>query len=487
MTRSAAFTLIEMLAVMAIIALVVGMVMRGFGREQRGAQVRAAAEQLAAALARARSLAIASGGMHGVAFNIQNAPGSSGAVLNNRSGGHWYRIIGPVRGLGRYVYEGRIARVGKPDNFHGQPLPNFPDFIEEVRRDWVSEPYVLPAGKVRFLALADTDEGPRQRKDTPAGSGTVWYGSGGETTWPRPWFGWYDGARLWPWGGYDPARPASAFRYQGSGPAVVGCRNPEDRRFDNNTRKSATEVFADIDLDGDGLFDSPGERELAYPVLVRDAPRPLVNADWLDFAIVFLPDGRAMATEWNQPRRQYDNLQATLGGGTNKDRNGVADMAKTVLAIPGYGNRLFSGQGFACHYDIPEVAHFTRHTGGWFITLAPDASDDRTAYPDARAALASMLPMARVFVGAAGVIRVLPVQHREGAYDGRLWPADPADWLSTAATGANPVWNRCRLGYLHAADAGSTALSRPPTPVGTPVTTVVSSAMLARRQWWIEP
>lgn len=487
MTRRDAFTLVEVLAVMAIVAITVGMIMRGFSHEQRGAQVRAAAEQLAAVLARARGMAIASGGMHGVAFNIENAPGSSGAVLNNRSGGHWYRIIGPVRGIGRYVYEGRIARVGKPDNFHGQPLPNFPDFLEEVRRDWVSEPYALPARKVRFLALGDTDEGPRQRKETPNGIGTVWYGSGGEATWPRPWFGWYDGARLWAWGGYDAAKPSSAFRYQGAGPPVVGCRNPQDRRFDNNTRKSSPEAFADADLDGDGLFDSPGERERDYPVLVRDAPRPLVNAAWLDFAIVFLPDGRAMATEWNQPRRQYDNLPATLTGATDRDRNGVADMAKPVLPVAGYGRRLFSGQGFACHYDIPEVAHFNRHTGGWFITLAPDALDDRTQFADARTAIGSMLPMVRVFIGAAGVIRVLPVHHREGAYDGRLWPQDPADWLSTDATGANPVWNRCRLGYLHAADAGPSSPSRPPAPVGMPVTTVVSSAMLTRRQWWIEP
>ena len=28
-------------------------------------------------------------------FNIANATGSSGRILNNRNGGHWYRVIGP--------------------------------------------------------------------------------------------------------------------------------------------------------------------------------------------------------------------------------------------------------------------------------------------------------------------------------------------------------------------------------------------------------
>jgi prepilin-type N-terminal cleavage/methylation domain-containing protein len=491
--RQSGFTLTELLVVMGIAALLVGMLLGSFGGEQRSAQVKAAADQLAAVLGQARSLAIANQAMYGVAFNIQNEPGSSGAVLNNRSGGHWYRMLGPVKGLGRYVYEGRIARVGKPDSYHGYPLPNFPDFLEEVRRDWVSEPYVLPARRVRILALADTDEGARRRKDTPNGSGTVWYGSGGETTYPRPWFGYYDGQRLWPWGGYDPARPTSGFWYQGSGPAVVGCRNPVDRRFDNNTRKeqgangaSVTQVLADVDLDGDGLFDSPGERELAYPVLVQGAPRPLVNADWLDYAIVFLPDGRAMATEWNQPRRQYANQQATLTGSTNQGRNGVDDLAKATLAVTGWSHTLFTGQGFACWYDIPEVAHFTRHTGGWFVTLAPDALDDRTVFPSAADALASITPMFRVFVGVAGVIRVLPVHRREGAYAGQLWPADPADWLSTATTGANPVWSRCRLGELHVTDVASTSRTRSLPPLGTPVTTVVNTDMLRNKRWWMQ-
>lgn len=477
-----AFTLVELMAVLAILACLLAVVFVLNGTDRRDAQVRTAAEQLAAVLARARSLAITGQATYGVAFNIRNAAGSSGEVLNNRDGGHWYRIIGPARGV-RYEFQGRIPVAGR--NLGTSILRNFPDFVEEVERSWVGEPQVLPPRQVRFLALSDTDEGSRTRGTGAASGGTLWYGSGGETTYPRPWFGWFDptAKRLWGWGGYDPSRPRSGFWYQGSGSPVVGCRNPATRTYDNDFDWSHT--ISDHDLNGDGDVVDGGEREAAYPVLTAGEPRPLVNAAWLDACIVFTPSGSARFLEWNRGRRCYESAQAGLTSTTGwLDRNGVSDMAK-----PGPpGRRWFTNSDDVCAYDHDEVGHFDRHTGGWFITLAPDASDDRVAFPDAAEALRTLTPMYRVFVGSAGVIRVIRVRHQEAAFAGAtLWPPAPATWLATANAGTNPVWRDCRLGWLHQPDTAGASDEAKLVPRGTPISDVVNRQMLENRQWWLDP
>ncbi len=462
----AAFTLIELLAVLALLMLLAGISLSASRQDLRDAQVRSAAEQLAAVLNQARALA-----------------DGTGQVLNNRSGGHWYRIIGPTRGFAQYEAQARIPMSGQIRT--GTVHLNFPDFIEEVARAWVGQPVQLPARQVRFLALSDSDEGRRTRRADATGSGTLWYGA----TYPRPWFGYYDPAakRLWPWGGYDPTLSYSGFYYQGNGGAVTGCRNPSARTCNNNFNLEAgtpadPRVFANIDHNGDGDVDDEDEREVGYQVWAAGAPRPLVNAAWLDACILFMPSGEALQLEWNRARRAYDKSQAALTGSNYELRNGVSDMAKP----PPPGKRLFADADDLCPYDLPEVANYNRHTGGWFITLAPDVLADQITFASAAEAVASITPMYRVFIGSSGVVRVIRVRHQEGAFAGRtMWPAAPGDWQATGA--ASPVWRECRLGWLHQPDASATLSEGQFVLRGSPVSDVINTQMIANRQWWLDP
>jgi hypothetical protein len=178
---------------------------------------------------------------------------------------------------------------------------NFPDFVAEIERCWVDEAHVLPARAVRFLALGDTDEGQRFRDRTL--SKCMYYGNGGETTYPRPWFGYFDTGTgtLWPWGGYDAGKAGSGFYYQGDDGPVLGCRNPVDRTVNHDWNGDAN--WADLDRNGDGDFDDFGEREIAWPIVSANDPRPLVNAAWMDACIVFKPDGTAFLSEWSRGGR----------------------------------------------------------------------------------------------------------------------------------------------------------------------------------------
>lgn len=503
-----AFSLIEILAVIAILTTLLGLTFLSTGKQQRGAQVQQQAELLAASLRRARSLAMSNQAVYGVVFHIQNQPGSSGAVLNNRSGGHWYRIIGPAPTLATVVgggfrassdLQGRIPYAGGAGDF--------PDLLAEIASAWVDEPHVLPAGRVRFLALGDTDEGPALRNGTlgtpTSGRAPVHYGSAGETTYPRPWFGYFDpvAGKLWPWGGYDSSKPYSAFFYQGKDGAITGSVNPATRLYSNDYDRSGT--FVNVDRNGDGDIDDLREREVDIPIMTAGEPRAVVNADWLDAGIVFWPDGRAYFLEWNRSRRHYADAQSAFpppSAVLDRNANGVRDMAKVNIGykltpISKYGaGACFtrataeSTQGMGdTESDIPEVGHFDRHLGGWHITLAPDARDDRTEFPDAKSALASMTPMFRVFIGRNGAIRTFYVRQVEGYLATKtVWPADPDDWLSTSASPAgNPVWANCRVGWLHAANTGVNN-AQDLVPRGRPIADVVDPAMLSRRQWWID-
>ena len=65
-----------------------------------------------------------------IAINIQNAPGSSGRVINNRSGGHWYRMVGPARGIrniagtaSQYTGVGRSLLIAYPGSADVPEVP----------------------------------------------------------------------------------------------------------------------------------------------------------------------------------------------------------------------------------------------------------------------------------------------------------------------------------------------------------------------------
>ena len=458
---AAGFSLLELLVVIGILSLVTGMIFAGTGKERTGAAVRHQAELLEATCIKARNLAMSRRAMFAVVFNIQNAPGSTGAVLNNRSGGHWYRILGPAPDLaGNYDdatsdYSDRIPYPGRS---------SFKDLLREVSESWLGDPVVLPPRRVRFLALGDTDEGPAIRCATANDAKTVRYAD--DPTYPRPWFGYFDAGTgtLWPWGGYEPGKRHSGFYYQGQvdGP-ITGCSN-----------------------------NAPS---LHY--LPAGEARPLVNAAWLDAGIAFFPDGRARFFEWNRGRRCY-RYQPTLTeadssvqhlaklrvGYTLGNNYATANAIFTSIGGGTTGYEDFNG-AWDHGYDGPEVTHFDRHTGGWYITLAPDVLEDNTAFASAHEALNTLTPACRVYVGRNGSTAVVPVRV-QATYpaERKFWPTAPADWLSTVSAGTNPVWANCRLGWLHRADTSN--YTTPLVPRGSPIVDIVSPMMLTKRIWWLD-
>jgi type II secretory pathway pseudopilin PulG len=500
MRRSAAFSLVELLIVIGIIMLLMGMIVVGSRSDQRDAQVRGAAEELAAVLRATHQRALATSQCYGVAFNIQNAPGSSGAILNNRSGGHSYRVLGPAQRT-RYVWDLRhlIPWSGGKltiERDQGTATGNFPDFIADVEASWIDAPHVLPPGKVRFLALGDTDEGPRWR-----GSPQTYYSS----TYPRPWFGYFDpvAKRLWPWGGYDPGDRTSGFYYQGAmDPSIVGSVNPSDRLVNHDwdrisylggaesTAWGSAIVIADVDRNGDGDTSDPDEKEVNYPLWLKDAPRPLVNSAWLDACLVFLPDGTVFFGEWNRARRFYRNTAPTGNGASRffAGLSGIPDRAmKTSAAVqyPSWGMPLddwmmtITDRDIPKNAEIPEVSHFDRHTGGWHLTLGPDVLDDRTTFTSPAEALDTMTPAYRVFVSWLGVVRTVRVQRRSNylaslpsSGSGSRWPPAPTDWSNTGL-----INSRCKMGYLH--QAGNSGIIN-----GSPIVDIIDPQMLAERVWW---
>lgn len=489
-----AFTLIELLLVFSLIALIAGMMMAGLGAKQAGVQVRPAAEELAGVLRRARSLTISTMRPHAVVFNIANAGGSSGRILNNLEGGHWYRLLGPLQSTADTVPSFTSDR-------YYEDYANFGDFLDAVDQSWLGEPHVLPAGKVRFLALTDTDEGKRFANQmsqnlvqaAPALS-EIFYASSGEApnTYPRPWFGYYGADnKLNAWGGYDPAntqtRDFAGFCFQGGLTAILDSRNPADKAIVSYPAKSSRGFFDP--KDGTLLT---GASKKTRTILTKGEVRPLVNAAWRDAAIVFLPDGRAQMLSWNEARaRYYDcdpylagrwlqhgslvtcpnyvsghtgwswNLNSACGSqaGGLSTYQGVAavDSGGHTCPPPPVGSVVLSNPASSIYIGgtwskvrnmslgtrVEETGTFQTHTGGWFFTLGPDIPRTRVesgandnVFASADEALRSMLPAVRVFVSKAGLISIIPVARRDQMLSGlTTWP--PTTWSSTDLT----YWN----------------------------------------------
>jgi len=131
---SAAFTLVELLMVVVIMGIAASMIFSYNGRrDRRGLQVRAQAEQLASVLRKTRSMAMEQKSTFGVAFNITNALGSSGRILNNRGGGHYYRICGPEQ------HNGQMDWSGNGNGYAAPYLINRDVFGNLSWRDWPFE------------------------------------------------------------------------------------------------------------------------------------------------------------------------------------------------------------------------------------------------------------------------------------------------------------------------------------------------------------
>lgn len=485
MSRHRAFTLVELLVVLAIIVLVAAMVGTVSGADGRAAGVRLAAEQVAAMLKQARALALATHEPHAVSFNIQNEPGSSGAVINNRSGGHWCRILRSARygcsdlphgttytfvppilpgiasGSGRPAgdpYATFNPQVAEGNRGGENPTPIYPTFAhlaEEIRSCWIGEALNLPAKRVRFLALGDADEGPRWRIrnwDTNTLSENQGYGA----TYPRPYFGWVaagaNGVKWHPWGGYAPSIPFSGLVYQGKGePAIPDSRHP-----------------AQVDLTVQ-WNDWVGSTTSTWTLFQAGDPRPLVNGDWCDFVIVFNPDGTAVFPAMKCNRRWFPAGK------------GPAGTAKAWSGLEAYW-------GF--QYSVPagESISYERHTGRTYITLAPDAPTDDDTFSSTEDVLRAIMPMYRVYVSRAGGIGVLPVRRNDGVFGdlaaqglGSPWPPDPGDFANDTFVEQN-----YRFGWLHAHNANTSAYLGDLTPKGTPIQDQVGKSMLERRAWWTD-
>ena len=518
------FTLIELLVVMTIGALITGMIVTIGPRQSRGQVVQMAAEQVAALLRRARAMAIANNSPYMVTFNLENAPGSSGKVINNRSGGHWCRIVRPGRtpigyesfytelppliaggaGAGSgypwctWTTAGglTVTQNGSPPvgldsggnrvSIAFNPYPTFAHVVEEIRSGYVSERVTLPAGRARFLALGDSDEGPRM-------TSVKWSCDYG-TTYPRPYFGFFDPSskRLYPWGGYDPnlpvvtpwntAEPAdplspppapfstySGLFYQGKDEALppTGCVNRADRKFD-------------VDWNRDGVIaGSDAERgaENNWYLLREGQPRPLINGDWGDFTILFNQDGTAVFPAMKCNRRWY-TTPSDLAKYWSIDRKSRWEYSPTATAPNG------------------ESIHYQRHTNRAFITIAPDSPDDRDQFASPNEALRTLLPMCRVFVTTAGYVGITPVRWNENvlselpAQDSanpNPWPSDPA--IFSMATVADRDWMDAnfRYGWMHSPLTRGAGSYWGSVPRGKPITDQVSTAMMTRRIWWMVP
>jgi prepilin-type N-terminal cleavage/methylation domain-containing protein len=551
--RRRAFTLIELLCVLAIMALLVGMVLTALPRKGDAAAVELAAEQVCAVLQQARNTAIATQASISVVFNIQNAPGSTGRVINNRSGDHWCRILGKTRKqqlnvsrksfdmppflatssadpywtatnpafnhvnpLMGSVQAGPTAAAAYDDYQSWFQWPTFPHLLEEIRADWISPPYTLPRGKVRFLALGDSDEGPRlyagALSSPPTYTSTVGVNFGYGTTYPRPYFGWYDPAsrRLYPWGGYDPNLPAvanipgygtsvsettstySGLCYQApSEPAIPDSRNPEDHAY-GKAEFNAGAWYTTLQTDH-------------WPSLVRDtgplpndtyylrrqgAPRALVDGNWGDFAIVFEADGTAWFPPMKCNRRWY--AQGGLPSkGVCGPKPAVKGASRTTYLLSNFRT---SGNDLNAIAPNGESIHYQRHTNRAYITLAPDSPDDRDIFESAKQALRSLTPMFRVFVSTSGVIGYVPVREDDGvlaAYTAQgwtPWPADPAVYAMETSNRDLIDFN-FRYGWLHqkqSAFTGNYSGYWELVPRGMPITDRVSAEMMIRRIWWLD-
>jgi Tfp pilus assembly protein FimT len=497
-----AVTLVELLVVLAIVALAAGMIIRVPSTTDRGAQVQAAAEQLAATLQMVRNRAIDDKTTYGVAFHIQNAPGTSGRVLNNWSGGHYYRIIGPRLNQSmasgteaRYIDQnseifdyviGGVPAASRSSNhlLSGTLSPSttlenpFPLFLEEVADSWIGDPIRLPTRKVRFLALADQDNGNvRYWKDA---TNCHVYGP----TYPRPWFGRLttDGAqvRLHPWGGYDPtikdfdqgnavSRPGgvtdpflspftgqpvsySGFYYEGNDGEIPGSVHPRDRLIANDDNRDGQHTSSD---------------SVSYPLFTTGKPRPLVNADWLDATIVFRPDGTAAYASWMNGRHQWaygsftSMYRASIG---NLHQVGPADMCNQLKQT---SNKWGGEEAY-----LMEASHYTPVTGRWYITLGPDMEQDSDRFANPTQAWRSLMPARRVSVSPTGEVRVVPV--RASIPSGTNLDDTVRDtWYETR----NNLRSRFRAGMLRSA---SGARQRPIEDFLTP-------EILSRGAWWMTP
>jgi prepilin-type N-terminal cleavage/methylation domain-containing protein len=421
------FTLIELLVVITIIGIAMAMIALLPRGAKADAEVSSAAEELASTLRLARSLAMDHRAMYGVTFNISNAPGTSGAVLNNWKSGHWYRILAPT--------DGKLSNT-ESNGFSTFPLPQYGvplGWVLQAIKGGVGDRHVLPQRKVRFLALSDQDNGGSPQ----------WNGGGFisvfPATYPRPWFGYYDQNAhiLYPWGGYNPnftglnGQNTSAFCYQGHDGPIVGSTSPTTR----------------VSTDGTN-----------YQYFTAGTNRAVVNGDWEDYMLYFLPNGDVMEGVPQLIRMNSPNNNLDLGDLTT----GSTKMAWHPQMVTGADNDTFPNT---------MMTSYVNQTGFYSITLGPDALQDTTSFPSTMAAYQSIMPAYRVMINRVGVVKTVKVR-------GFLSPTAVFDNTIQGAGWQNQGLTQTY--YQYGVATTPTGITR-----ATPVSEQLSPDLLALDNWWL--
>lgn len=447
--RRAAFTLVELLVVLGIVAIASALALSVPTADNRLGAVDAAARELGATLRVARSLALERQAVYGVAFNIQNGAGTSGSQINNWDGEHWYRIIGPS-------LESNAPAPPDPTRLNTSygTAYNVVKVVRGVSRSWVGEPHRLAARKVRFLALSDQDNGHSHTWD----DGATQYGTF-PSTYPRPWCGWWDGAanRLRPWGGYDPAlvdgagRKNSAFYYEGQDGAITGCLTP--------AAKTRTSTLTKTEMGNESTADN------ASVLLAGGAPRPLVNGNWLDCQVLFYPDGHVQIPGFMDLRYWSRRTQGAGGGN----------------AVPGYGDLgdLYPPCKSLSNHRLHErpATWFQEASGYWYFTLAPDLQQDSDVFPNVQAALKSLQPCMRVGINPVGDVRVVQVRT---ALSPTLPDGTTVHLDNSITSWSDPVQTKAKYARNMLSDANGKLR-------GAPITDSLTVEMLSQRSWWYAP
>jgi len=459
--QAAGFTLIEIMVVVAIISIVVAMSLSStffMGHDRRVQQVQAAAYELAATFRKARTRAMETKSPYTVVFNIQNDPASNGRVLNNHTGGHWYRTLGPQASDGLIGFPAYMNNIAPPYS-----LAEFSTDLDEF---WYDDAHVLPAKQVRFIALSDLDWGDY----TQTGSGWAGRASSGAVSYPRPWFGWWSQAekRLYPWGGYDPAITGSGFYFWGNtvnswAPVDAqpsGCTNPIDRWADRWTPG--------------GVYPSSSwipQATHCDQIYAAGTPRPLINAYWRDCSLIFLSTGEVRWGNWMPARHCYAYADIGWTGAGKPFHSGVGERCNQLADLSS-----------AQQYSRAEAANFDQDSGGFYITLGPDMPTDNDSYPTAQAALDAMMPLYRVCVTSFGDISVIRVSTIPKY--GTLAPFPTSeDWFRT---GSNLMTCFGEMRYNTATVKASDNKTGRGVYQGAPITGWVTTDMLTNRSVWMK-
>ena len=439
-----AFSLIELLIVISIMATLSGMIIMAFGEETIHDRLNASARELQATILKARSLARSDGFTYAITFNVTNS--GDGSVLKNFSsftedkrgerGGHWYALVGPDKsGITRSVYyPPQTSPSNSTSEINSRLNGTAREFEKTVREAQIGARQYLQPG-VRILALSDAEFG--HRRCNPAGSSGHWSGVGGggerdlSATYPRAWYGFYDDTnkKYYPWGAYNPEIDAdinytfsgdgasnvlsgvTGFNYAGvDGPiaydANLDCNiNPDTvygRLYGFSTGARSCYPGHQGSVSGsNGTFnaDTASAPDYDSALTYTGKPRPLISGDLLDFSLMFLPNGKVIYTAGttNSTRVAFHDYRGSSSGWYMRGKSAITPY-----------NDVFNAGGFhiTLARDVDEEDEI------YATASAQTGQMDYTALSSAEDALQSITPFCRLFVNAStGECKIKGMDH----------------------------------------------------------------------------